>query len=211
MDSWLQAVTSYPTAVLSTGMVVLMLYWALALMGWVDFESSGVDLELEMETEPGDLSTLAGYVVALGLNGVPFSIAVSLVIFTAWMISIFAAQWLLPLVPTEVLTWLVGTVVLLGSLALSLPIVARLIRPMRPLFVVHNATRNVGLVGKTCRIVSERADHTFGRAEVQMPGATPLVKVRLPEGQTLDKGATAIVIEYDEAAGTYLIQAPEGS
>lgn len=207
MDSWLHAVASYPTAVLTTGMVVLITYWLLALMGWVDFESSGVDLELEMDTDPGDLSTLAGYVMALGLNGVPFSIAVSLVVFTAWMICTLIAQLLMPLVPTEVLSWLVGALILLASIAVSLPIVVRIIRPMRPLFVVHNATRNAGLVGKTCRIVSEKADHTFGRAEVQMPGATPQVKVRLPEGSVLSKGATAIVLEYDEAAGTYLIQA----
>lgn len=208
MDSWLHAVTSYPTAVLTTGMVVLLFYWTMALMGWVDFETTGVDLELEMESDPGDLSTLAGYVMALGLNGVPFSIAASLVIFIAWMICTFAAQWVLPLVPTDILHWLAGSVLLIVSFAVSLPIVARIIRPMRPLFVIHNATRNVGLVGKSCRIVSEKADHTFGRAEVNMSGAAPQIKVRLPEGQVLSKGDTAIVVEYDEASGIYMIQAP---
>lgn len=206
MDSWLHAVTSYPTAVLTTGMAVLIAYWLLALLGWVDFDSSSIDLELEVDADPGDLSTLAGYVMALGLNGVPFSIAASLLVFTAWMICTFIAQWVLPWVPTALGSWLVGTAVLAVSIAVSLPVVARLIRPMRPLFVVHNATRNAGLVGKACRIVSEKADHTFGRAEVQMPGATPQVKVRLPEGTVLSKGATAIVVEYDEVAGFYLVQ-----
>ena len=86
MGSLLQAVTSYPTAIFTVLLSVVMIYWLLAMLGLVDFESSGIDLDLDAhaDADAADLGTIASYVVALGLNGVPFSVAVSLVVLIAW-------------------------------------------------------------------------------------------------------------------------------
>lgn len=211
MGSFMDAVTAYPTAVFTVLLLVVLGYWLLALLGLVDFDSLGGDLELEVrgDMDGVDLGTVAGYVVAMGLNGVPFSIVISLLVLVGWTLSSLAGQWLMPLVPTWPLQWLVGTGVLLLSLALSVLVTARLIRPMRGLFVTHQAQANQSLVGRTCRVMSLRVDEQHGHAVVAQRGANLNIRVHADVPNTLTKGSTAHILEYDEGTGRYLIQAED--
>ena len=90
MSRFIDAAIGYPTAIFTVLLLVLLVVlgdgiaWA-----WVDFESSGVDMELELQADgdPGEVSTLAGYMVAMGLNGVPFSIVASILVLVSWTFS----------------------------------------------------------------------------------------------------------------------------
>jgi hypothetical protein len=213
MESFINAATGYPTAILTAMLLVVLGYWLVALLGWVDFDSSDIDLELQShaDADPGELSTLAGYVMALGLNGVPFSIVVSLLVLVAWTLSCLVGEWLLPWVPTEPLRWLVGTVALLASVGVAIVFTAQLIKPMRGLFVTHQAVGNASLVGQTCRIMSQSVNARQGYAEVAQRGAGIQIRVWAEEPNGLTKGDVAHILEYDEAAARYLVQqAPSG-
>jgi hypothetical protein len=211
MGSFMDAVTAYPTAVFTVLLLVVLGYWLLALLGLVDFDALGGDLEMEVraDLEGVELGTVAGYVVAMGLNGVPFSIVISLLVLVGWTLSSLAGQWLMPLVPAWPLQWLVGTGVLLLSLALAVLVTARLIRPMRGLFVTHQAQANQSLLGRTCRVMSLRVDEHQGHALVAQRGANLNIRVHADTPNTLTKGSTAYILEYDEGTGRYLIQAED--
>lgn len=208
MDRFIDAAIGYPTAILTALLLVVLVYWLMALVGWVDFESSGIDMELELQADgdPGELSVLAGYVMALGLNGVPFSVVVSLLVLLSWTVSCMAGEWLMPWVPTLPLKLLAGTGVLLLSLALSLVLTARLIRPLRGLFVTHQAVANASFVGQTCTVMSQKVDQRSGYAEVAQRGANIQIRVWTPDAQGLTKGDTARILEYDDATNRYLIE-----
>lgn len=208
MDRFIDAAIGYPTAVLTALLLVVLVYWLLALVGWVDFESTGIDLELAPQTEgdAGELSTLAGYVMALGLSGVPFSIVVSLLVLVAWTLSCLAGEWLMPWVPTLLLHIVVGTGVLLLSVALAIFVTALLVRPLRGLFVTHQAMGNASLVGQTCTVMSQRVDERHGHAEVAQRGANLQIRVHAETPNTLTKGMPAYILEYDDAANRYLIR-----
>lgn len=207
MERLIEAATGYPTAVLSALLLVVLVYWLLALVGWVDFESSGIDVELQADGDPGELSALAGYVVALGLNGVPFSVVVSLLVLVAWTVSCLAGEWLMPWVPTLVLQLLVGTGVLLVSVALAIFITARLIRPLRGLFVTHQAVGNASFIGQPCTILSLKVDQRSGYAQVAQRGANIQINVWTPDANRLTKGDVTRILDYDEASGRYLVDA----
>jgi hypothetical protein len=209
MDRFIDAATGYPTAVLTALLLVVLVYWLLALVGWVDFESTGIDLEFAPQTEGevGELSTLAGYAMALGLSGVPFSIVVSVLVLVAWTLSCLAGEWLMPLVPTLLLQIVVGTGVLLLSVALAIFATALLVRPLRGLFVTHQAMGNASLVGQTCVVLSQRVDERHGHAEVAQRGANLQIHVHAATPNTLSKGTPACILEYDAAANRYLIRA----
>lgn len=208
MESFFNAAVGYPTAILTATLLLVVGYWLLALVGWVDFDSTDIDFELQSQADmdPGELSTLAGYVVALGLNGVPFSIVVSLLVLIAWTLSCLAGQWLLPWVPTIPLHFLAGTAVLIVSAGLAVVITAQLIRPLRGLFVTQMAIGNATLVGQTCRILSQVVNRRLGYAEVAQRGASLQIRVWADIPNELKKGAMADILEYDEAAGRYLVQ-----
>lgn len=209
MTSFYDAATAFPTAIFSALLGAVMVYWVLALIGIVDFDSGhfDVDTDLHADADAGDIGDLAGYLVALGLNGVPFSVVVTLLVLFSWTICCLAAMWLLPLVPTSLLRLVAGVAVLPLSFACSLPLTARLIRPMRGLFVSHTAISNAALVGQTCRVLTTSVDENFGRAEVAMRGAGVNIKVWSDSPNKLRKGSTARILEYDEAGERYLIVA----
>jgi hypothetical protein len=206
MGSFINAVVAYPTAIYTALLGAVLFYWVLALIGLVDFESSGIDLDLHADGSVNDLGSLAGFMIAFGLEGVPFSIVVSLLVLSSWTLSCLAGMWLLPLVPTTLLQVVAGTAVLLASGAIALPITARLLRPTKRLFVTHNAVSNAGLVGQACVVTTASVDEQFGYAEVKRRGAGLNVRVwaRTPNGLT--KGSNARIAEYDAAGERYLIE-----
>ena len=206
MGSFINAVVAYPTAIYTALLGAVLFYWVLALIGLVDFESSGIDLDLHADSSVNDLGSLAGFMIAFGLEGVPFSIVVSLLVLSSWTLSCLAGMWLLPLVPTTLLQVLAGTAVLLASGAIALPITARLLRPTKRLFVTHNAVSNAGLVGMACVVTTASVDEQFGYAEVKRRGAGLNVRVWARTPNSLSKGSNARIAEYDAAGERYLIE-----
>jgi hypothetical protein len=212
MISFHDAATAYPTIIYTTLLVVVLFYWILALIGVVDIDSGGLDIDTDLQADAsaddiGDIGNLASYLMALGLNGVPFSVVVTLITLTAWTLSCLAGMWLLPLVPTFLLQIGAGTLVLLISFAAALPVTARAIRPMRGLFVTHRAQSNTLLVGQTCVVLTGSVDEKFGRAEVSARGASLNIRVWAATPNQLSKGAQARIVEYDTAGERYLIVA----
>jgi hypothetical protein len=209
MGNFIDAAFGYPTVLLTALLGVVLFYWVLALVGLVDFEAGGWDVDLDVQADGSidDIGTLAGYVVAFGLNGVPFSVVVSLLVLFSWLLCCMAGMWVLPLVPTALLRFAAGTGALVASLALALPATARTIRPLRGLFVTHTAIQNAALVGQLCRVLTQTVDEKVGRAEVAQRGAGINIRVWARSPNTLAKGATARILEYDAAAARYLIEA----
>lgn len=207
MGEFLATAFSYPTAVLSALLLVVIFYWLLALIGLVDFESSGfeVDTDAQLDGDAGDIGVLASYIVAMGLNGVPFSIVVSLLVLISWTLTCMAAQWILPWVTTTVISFAVGTLILLLGIAVSIVITARIVRPLRKLFVRHNAVSNAAIVGQTCTVLTGSVNEKFGRAEVATHGASINIRVWATSPNALAKGSTARILEYEPASGRYLI------
>jgi hypothetical protein len=211
MSSFLDVAFSYPTAILSALLLVVIFYWVLAVVGLVDFEASSLDIDIDtdaqLDGDAGDISVLASYVVAMGLNGVPFSIVVSLLVLISWTVTALFSEWILPWVPTLLFKVLVGTVGMLAAIGVAIVITARIVKPMRKLFVTHSATSNASIVGQTCRVLTQTVDERFGRAEVATNGASINIRVWATTPNALNKGAVARILEYDPQASRYLIVA----
>jgi hypothetical protein len=209
MTGFLDAATAYPTAIYSTLLGVVLLYWVLALIGVVDIDSVNFSFETDLQADASveDIGDLASYLVAFGLNGVPFSVVVTLMVLTAWTLSCLAGMWALPWVPTALLRIVAGTGVLLVSFAVALPITARILRPMRGLFITHRAQSNLSLVGQSCVVLTGLVNESFGRAEVSTRGVGLNIRVWAETPNQLGKGSLARIVDYDEAAERYWIVA----
>ena len=213
----LELLTSFPTAVPTVLLAVLMIYWLMSIIGIIDLGDS-----LHIHTEVGhldgieaahgghevpDFHTLAGYLVALGLGGVPLSVVASVLVFVIWLATALLHKYVIAFLPTDTLRTLSGVAVLLLTTALSIPIAARVIKPMRGLFVKHNARSNSSLVGLECKIVTEKVDPTFGRAEVANSGGGINIRVWASTPNDLRKNSKAIIVAYDETTRQYEVQA----
>jgi hypothetical protein len=224
--------TAYPTAIYSVLLGIVLVYWLLAILGLVDFESSDFGLEmsdaggeadlgegggeageaahgshnLDGEAD-GETTSLVSRLVAFGLGGVPISVVVSLLSFISWFLCAFASLWIMPRVPTEILRFLVGSGILVGAFAAALPLSAVCARPLRGLFVKVNAISNASLVGRECRIETGSVDEKFGHAVVWGDGEEFHIRVVADTPNPLKRYDTALIVDYDEAARVYRVAA----
>lgn len=206
MTLW-QILSSFPTAVPTALLGVLMVYWLLTIIGVVDMGDS-LDLEVDGgHTDDTGLDTLAGYLVALGLGGVPLSIVATLLVFFTWLGTVLLHRYVIAALPTGTLQVLAGMAALLLTAALSIVLSARVLKPMRGMFVKHGARSNRSLVGLSCRIVTQSVDAGFGRAEVSDQGASLNIRVWAQAPNQLTRNSQAIIIDYDETKQQYEVQA----
>ncbi|MBV2192783.1 MAG: hypothetical protein KUL81_05540 [Azonexus sp.] len=210
MIAFLDAATSFPSVIYTVLLGVVLIYWLMSLIGIVDIDSGPlIEAELHTDADVDEIGDLASYLVAMGLNGVPFSVVLSLLVLLSWTVTCLAAMWLLPLVPTSLLRGIAGLAVMLVALALAIPVTAKLIRPLRGLFVTHSAISNAALVGQECKVLTATVDEKFGRAEVATRGAPVNIRVWSETPNTLGKGSIARILDYDSAGARYLIAADD--
>jgi hypothetical protein len=204
MEKFLELMFSFPTAVYSVVLSVVLLYWLLAIVGVVDFDHGHIHIELH-HADAHELGSFAAIAVALGLDGVPFSVVISLLVFFAWFASALAQEFVLPLVALPPVSWLAGVAVLLGAGVLALPLTAVSIRPLRRIFVTHAAASHASLVGLSCRVVTTTVDEKFGRAEVETRGVAHNVRICASTPNQLRKGSVARILDYDAAKGQFTV------
>lgn len=211
MQGLFEVITSWPTAIYTVLLGVVVLYWILALFGLVDFEHGSLGLDghhdIGVHADGDRLSTIASYVVAFGLQGVPFSVVVSLLTLIAWVCTGLFAQYLLPWVPTQALRALVGLGVLLFAMVPAIVLTAWVVKPMRGLFVQHFARSNQSLVGLYCRVTTLNVSETFGQAEASDGHGSFNIRIRATEPNSLGKGARALITDYDESSQRYRVEA----
>ncbi|ARU03762.1 ubiquinone biosynthesis protein [Comamonas serinivorans] len=215
MSEFLSVIFGFPTAVFTVLLIVVLFYWVLATFGLVDLGESGDAGDvgdvghghLHADGHTDDLGTLAGYLVAFGLNGVPISVVASLLVLVAWTISALSGIWFVRWVPTELLRWVAGAGVLVAASGLSLVITARLVRPLRGVFRTRYATTHASLVGQECVIWTSEVTPTVGRAEVSQHGAPLNIRIWADTPNPLKRGDKALIVEYDAAAKRYRVEA----
>ncbi|MFJ6621610.1 hypothetical protein ACIQOW_29060 [Kitasatospora sp. NPDC091335] len=136
---------------------------------------------------------------ALGLGGVPVTVAVSLLVAIAWFVS------------------LAGTVLTSGAPArggvFAVALVASwagtrvLVRPLSRLFPQTRPATRGDFVGRVCVIRTGRVTAGFGQAEVTAEdGSTAIVQVRTAEPEPgLTAGRTALIFDYDPEGEHFLV------
>lgn len=201
--SFLQVLSSYPALIPSILIGVLLVFWLLAIVGMLDFESIGPDWLGGGGGDDVDLPP--GALLALGFDKLPFSIVVSGIVFYWWLLTMLGAALLLSWLPLPM--WIGGTVLLLASLFLALPLAAMSLRPMKPLFVVHPPATEQTPIGKPCRILTLTVDENFGQAEVDLGNGTRLnLKVWATTPNPLTRGSGALIIDFDPRRDRYLVE-----
>lgn len=142
---------------------------------------------------------------ALGLTGVPITVSLSFLVLWSWLLTIIAIDWTRDLlVHTSLQPW-AHTGMAVGSIAVSLWLTQRCVKPLRRLFQKHPTTESRTLVGAVCRISTLRVDGRFGQASVELTGANLLLPVRCLEQNQLTKGSEALIIDFDETKEVFVV------
>ena len=204
MDPFYQNISSFPTLIYTILLVVSVIYWAGAVLGFVELDLIDLDLDsLDLDTS-GDVGAdsphatpdvLAGLLLRFGLVGVPVTVSLSILILIGWLLCYYAVHFLFPFVPGSLLKFVAGIPVLLGTLYVSARITGVLIRPLRPLFEKATQETVKQVLGQTAIVRTSRVDNEFGEASLDDGGAGLILKVRTTGDDRFTKGDKVVIYE----------------
>jgi hypothetical protein len=204
MPEFLAALLAFPTVVFSILLAVVLLYWLTVIIGALHIDLGSPDGGHDADMIPGGHDA-HGFLEFLSIGKVPITITISLFVFLAWMLGMFAELVL----RAPVSAWISGplfSAALVPAIVLSAMVVtAYAVRPLRGLFSLVSEHGETGLVGRMVRITSMSVDHGFGTAVCDNAGPGILLNVVSRPGVTLARDAMAVVVEYDPARQVYLV------
>ncbi|RXF06821.1 OB-fold-containig protein [Pseudoalteromonas sp. PS5] len=198
---FLNTAFTFPTIIFSTLLLIVILFWIIALLGLVDLDILESDVDIEANTA----SSSSYWQLAFG--GVPLSISLSIIISLGWIISLYTQQLFAYLLGNGISYYLIGTVFMLASLIVALPLTALLVRPLRRFFESQETTSKHALVGLECTIATSRVSSTFGQARVYIQGTEQLIEIRSDEDNTFTIGDSALLIDHDITTHSYTVAA----
>lgn len=226
MGEFTGVVLGFPTVVFTGGLVVVVLFWAIVLVGAADAHgpwhhaggagghggyggdgghaghgAGGRHDHVTAGDDAHDAHGSGGLLAAAGLGGVPVTVVLSLLVAVAWFLSLAGSAAVhsasgLPAAVRALLYAAVAAAALTGSWCATWI----LVRPLRHLFPDVRPPSREDFVGQLCVIRTGTVTARFGQAEVTATdGSTAVVQVRA-DGTgtgTFTAGSTALLYDYD--------------
>lgn len=235
MQEFLHALLQFPTLIFTGLLGLSLLYWLLIIVGAADLNPfdgvDGVDGVSGLDGAEGavkgavegavkgategalkgavegagsvkGVSALTEALSWLGLTRVPVTISFSLFSLFGWFISFATRHALDPVVPGFLSALAATAAGVLGGLAIT----SFLARPLGGLFQEGSRPGGQGLVGRTVKVTTERADHERGQGEIDDGAGGITVAIRTTPGSSLRRGDAAVIIDVDTERGIYTVE-----
>ncbi len=217
MADFLNNIFAFPTLFYTGLLGLTLLYWFASLFGLADFDFGGDSAEgvisenmMSESTEIDSANPSSGWMSKFKLDGIPITISISLIIFCSWMISFLVVHYYQDQIEEGWVNIILGFWVLLLAPVISAPIVGTLLSPLKPLFKKLKESaegRKAGsLIGQLATIRTNKVTLDFGDADIDVEGASLILKVRAEEPNILKRGDTVVITDYIIDTNTYKIR-----
>ena len=201
MGLFLSTAFGFPTVLFTPLLIVVALYWLFVAFGATDSEMlDGVDTD-------GDAVGLSSLMSKAGLGRVPVTVALTMLVFVSWFVSMMGSilTSLLDTTSTPLLITL-GVVVLLIALVAAWAITSGLVMGLSRFLPKNRKDSKHELVGRTCVIRIGEATESFGQAEITTAGGAAIsIPVRTTGGEVLSLGSTALIFDHVGEDDVFLV------
>ena len=189
------------------------IYWAIAVFGIIDLDfldlnfdidaDGDVDVDADLDADTGG-GFIAGALEFIHLGSLPLMVVVSGLVICAWSFAVIGNFYLNPsdsgLIGFLISAAVAAPGIVVSSLALW-PIAAFYKR------LEDKTDGNLSMIGRTCRVRSDRVDEGFGQAEVKTVEGPLVVNVRIAaESVALKEGDAALIIGEDSEHMLYTVR-----
>ncbi|MDH5619258.1 MAG: DUF1449 domain-containing protein [Gammaproteobacteria bacterium] len=217
MDPFYQNISSFPTLIYTILLAVCVVYWAGAVLGFVDLDIIDLDLDsldlsgadMNPDTPHTTPDVLAGLMLRFGLVGVPVTVSISILVLIGWLLCYYAVHFLFWLIPGAFLEFVAGIPIFFASLYIAATITGVLIRPLRPLFQKATQETIKQVLGQTAIVRTSRVDTGFGEATLEDGGAGLILKVRTTGDDKFSKGDRVVIYEKLDDQNIYRVISEE--
>ncbi|MFC4127315.1 hypothetical protein [Nocardia rhizosphaerae] len=206
MSEFFAATLSFPTALFSFALLVVLGYWLLVALG-----GAGIDV-----LDDDESGVAAPVFDVIGLGGVPTTVAVTGLVSVSWFLSLIGTVAIGAVGLGGVAAALLGGVILVAAAAGAVWLTRFAVLPLRRFFRDGPAPSKHDFVGRVCVVRTGRVDTGFGQAELtSADGSAAVIQVRQSAQHAatdpLRQGDSAVVYDYDPAADLYWVAALEGN
>ena len=206
MVNFLSNILSFPT-ILYTGLLVLVvLYWLTAIIGFVDFDG----IETEIDVDASDVGGIATWLTKFKLEGIPFTLTLSMIIFISWILCFYLVELFIKHFEVEWVRIALGFLTIVLTPIIATPIVAIILSPLKPLLKKlkeeNTSATASDFIGATGLIRSVKVNQSLGSAEVSDGGAGLILQIRADEPNDYQRGDHVILTKYLPDTHTYLIK-----
>nr|CAM96117.1 putative transmembrane protein [Pseudomonas fluorescens SBW25] len=198
MDRFIEISLSYPVIIFSFVLCVAVIYWVVAIFGIADVESHNVDAD-------GAFDGLGGLLMKAGLDGVPLTIAFTLVSLFAWLTIYLADIYLLGHIAPGIMLVVAGIVASVVATVAGMFVAGFLLKPMRPLFKKIGAPTAKSIIGHIATVRSGSVTDNDGVAILEDGGASMILNVRTMNGATFLRGDRVALLEYQAEKNCYIV------
>ncbi len=175
-------------------------YWGLVIIGVLDLD--GLDLDWDVDADGGLWQGIGHFFHA---DEGPFMAVASLLLVFLWFFAMLLNHYLNPSH-----SWLLAGGLLIPNLFVSVIGTKMVVFPVYRLLRKLNATEEpaeVPLMGAVCQVITSRADHECGQAEIERTGAPIKLTVRTSQpDEVLVKGDSAVIFSEDKENNIYFIK-----
>lgn len=210
MEGLVESLLRYPTVIFTGLMLVVSAFWLLSLIGGLDFELFDVpDMDLDVDGLDGADGAEAGggsVFQALGLSGVPVTIAFTLVIVFGWLTSLLISETLDEVIEDVLPAGWSPAVVGVIALVIGVILAGFCVRPIAKALGSHKAVRKHELVGRSVRITTRHVTATSGQGEIDDGQAGIVAQVRCDHANGLTLHSRAIVVGFDAAQDAFEVE-----
>ena len=203
MNEFFLVIFSFPTAIFTVFFGVTLLYWLSAMLGLVDIEVLDFDLSdaedptsLRASGEQGFAETFAGFLLKVGLNGVPVTIVFTGLTIVGWFVSYYLSYFSISFFGYGWIRYITGLPIFLFSLYIAVLTTAQLIKPLRKFFIKIDQHVEKKILGQVAIVRSSKVDSASGEANFDDGGAGLIVKVRSNGDEIFFRGDRVVLLEY---------------
>ncbi|QHL89231.1 DUF1449 family protein [Nibribacter ruber] len=203
MIELLQASFSSANAFASGLLIFVLIYWLTVIIGLLDLSSLDVDLDTDADVD--GLSSIAWFNSALAffnLGRIPLMFFLSFFALPFWVMCVGVNS----LLGTQD-SWL--GVLFMFPIAFFCLFIAKLLTwPFVKLFTIMEKEEapKTTVIGQMCTILLPANATQIGQAAVKTAGSPLLLNVKTTQGHLVQKGETALVIDYLPENQLYLIE-----
>lgn len=189
-------------------LVPVALFWLLSVIGAVDHDLFGVDMDGHHEGHNHDhpvFEWIHGALRILNAREVPVMIVLSVLIIFLWGVTMLGNHWF-NVAGSGGKSWLIAG----GALVASVLLTRMTVSPLKPLFRVIRDEPETGppIVGRTGVVRTDVVNAREGQVEVEHRGAPLLLHARTGEGSPpLFRGTAVLIIHHDPATGIHIVRA----
>ena len=207
MDPFYQIIASFPTIIFTLLFFFCILYWVVAALGLIDLDFIDFDLDGDIDATDGveAQGAIAGLILKLGLHGVPFIVALTILSIFGWLVSFYASFYIFKLVPGKLLELLVGVPIFICAFLVAILFTRTCIKPIRQFMNKLDVDETKYIIGQTLVVRSGLVNKLTGQALMNDGGAGVILDVRTKGDLEFKKGDEVVVIEKIDADNTYRV------